>query len=337
MKKKSKYNVIVVGVGAVGIEMLRILKLRKFPIDKLRVLARSEREIEVDGDKYQVEAIGADKFDGYDIALFAGTEGEKGAAVTFAPEAKKSGCLVIDNGADFRMAKDVPLVVPEANGEDAKANNGIIANPNCTTIQMMVALAPIHREYGLEQIVVSSYQAASGAGRSAIAELSSQIKEIAEGKPVSAPEAMNHQLAGNVIPQIGGFSDLEYTSEEWKCVKETKKILHDDEIKVTATCVRVPVANCHSEAIWIKTKKNPSVADIRKLLGSSASIKLVDNPEKSEYPMALNVSGQDDVYVGRVRKDPSIDGAFWLWVVADNLRKGAALNAIQIAEYLINA
>lgn len=335
MKKKSKYNVAVVGVGAVGIEMLRVLYQRKFPIAELIVLARSARDIEVDARKYSVKAISPDAFNGVDIALFAGTEGEKGAAVTYAEEVVKRGGVVIDNGADFRMNPDVPLVVPEVNPDDVKKHKGIIANPNCTTIQMVVAIGPIHKKVGIKRLILASYQAASGAGRSAVEELRQQNKDIAAGVPVSRPSALAKQIAFNVFPAIGSVAEEGYTTEEWKTVKETQKILHDDKIKITSTCVRVPVATGHSEAVYIETQKAISVEDVRRLLADSKGIKVQDDAQKGVYPTPIEAEGTDDVFVGRIRRDPFVENGLWLWVVADNLRKGAALNAVQIAELLV--
>jgi aspartate-semialdehyde dehydrogenase len=338
MKKEvsnmKKYNVAVVGVGAVGIEMLRILKERDFPIKRLKVFARSERDIHVDKVKYHVNKIEPQGFKGIDIALFAGTEGEKGAAVTYSPSAIKQGAVVIDNGADFRMEKDVPLVVPEVNPKDAKKHKGLIANPNCSTIQMVVALWPIHKKLGLKRIIVTSYQSASGAGRSAVNELLQQTKDILDGKAVT-PKAMPQRIAFNVFPHIGGFKQEAYTSEEWKTIKETHKIFHDSSIKITSTCVRVPVTIGHSEAVYVETKKPITVSKLRELLSRSEGIKVIDEPENGRYPLAVDAEGKDAVYVGRIRKDPFVKNAFWLWVVSDNLRKGAALNAVQIAELLV--
>ena len=329
----KKYNVAVVGVGAVGIEMLRCLKGRNFPVGDLKVFARSAREIDIDGDKYSVEAISPEGFEGINIALFAGTEGEKGAAVTYAPEAIKRGAVVIDNGADFRLDPEVPLVVPEVNPEDVKQHNGLIANPNCATIQMVVALAPIHKKVGLSRVIVSSYQAASGAGRAAADELLLQSKDILAGKEAK-PKAMPKRIAFNVFPHIGSFGELGYTSEEWKTVRETHKILHDDTIKISATTVRVPVVTGHSESVYIRCKQKIKIDDIRKLLKESPGIKVMDDPSKSIYPTAIDGVAIDDVLVGRIRQDAFNDKALWLWVVSDNLRKGAALNTVQIAELL---
>ncbi|MFC1808012.1 aspartate-semialdehyde dehydrogenase [Candidatus Omnitrophota bacterium] len=330
----KKYNVAVVGVGAVGIEMLRILKERKFPIEKLKVFARSERNIYVGSTKYHVQRIDKYAFKGIDFALFAGTEGEKGAAVTYSPLAIKEGAVVIDNGADFRMEKDVPLVVPEVNPKDAKKHKGIIANPNCSTIQMVVALWPIHNKLGIKRVIVSSYQAASGAGRSAVNELMIQTKAVLDKQDISI-QAFPARIAFNVFPHIGGFQQEGYTSEEWKTIKETHKIFHNKSIKITSTCVRVPVATGHSEAVYIECKKGMSVEAMRKLLSKSPGIEVIDDTVGAKYPLAVDAAGKDAVYVGRIRKDPFVKNGFWLWIVSDNLRKGAALNAVQIAELLI--
>lgn len=360
---QKKYNVAVVGVGAVGIEMLRCLKQRNFPIGELRVFARTSRDIQVDQDNYSVKTISPDGFQGMDIALFAGTEGEKGAAVIYAPEAIKRGAVVIDNGADFRLKRDVPLVVPEVNAKDinpvrnwfrcgspdisngVKKDKGIIANPNCSTIQIVVALWPIYKKVGIKRVVVTTFQAASGAGRGAVEQLFSETEEIMQqintGSLILDPSknpasrVLPQQLAFNVFPHIGGFGEFDYTSEEWKLVKETHKIMHDDRIKISATCVRVPLRTGHSEAIYIETKKIISPKKVKELLSKSYGIKVIDEPKNSNYPMPLDCEGKDEVFVGRVRKDPFAKFGLWLWVVCDNLRKGAALNAIQIAELLI--
>lgn len=332
MNKKKSYNVAVVGVGAVGEEILRILIERRFPLGILKVLARSARPITVDGKTYNVEAISPESFEGVDIALFAGTEGEKGASVIFAPEAVKRGAVVIDNGADFRMDPAVPLVVPEVNPKDAKKyrKKGIIANPNCSTIQMVVALWPIHKAAKLKRIIASTYQAVSGAGRSAVEQLEIEIKD-----PNAPRSAFPHRISKNVIPHIGAFAEADYTSEEWKMVKETHKIMHSEKIKISATTVRVPVRTGHSEAVYIETKKDISLEALRHLLGSAAGVTVVDSPKENAYPLPIDAEGKDPVFIGRIRKDPFVKNAFWLWIVSDNLRKGAALNAVQIAELLI--
>ena len=340
MKKKSKYNVAVVGVGVVGIEMIRCLKRRNFPIDNLKVFARSSREIDVDGQKYQVEAISEDGFNGIDIALFAGTEGEKGAAVAFAKTAVKRGAVVIDNGADFRMDPKVPLVVPEVNAKDIKKHKGIIANPNCSTIQMVVALAPIYKKVGIKRVIVTTLQASSGAGKAAVEQLNQEVSLAYDtgfrSLQVNAQnKVMPQQLAYNVFPQIGGFAECDFTSEEWKMVKETHKIMGDKKIKVSATTVRVPVRTGHSESIYIETSKPISSAKVKSLLSKSAGIIVIDDPKKGLYPMPKDVEGKYEVFVGRIRRDPFVKNGLWLWVVADNLLKGAALNAVQIVEHLI--
>jgi aspartate-semialdehyde dehydrogenase len=355
MTKKPQYNVAVIGVGVVGIEMLRCLKQRNFPVGELRVLARSARNIEVDGENYAVEAITNDAFNGIDIALFAGTEGEKGAAVTYAGEAVERGAVVIDNGADFRMRKDVPLVVPEVNAADIKKHKGIIANPNCSTIQMVVALWPIHKRVGIKRVIVTTLQAASGAGRGAVEQLWRETGEIISRvqrsgvrsqRPelqtlssvichLSSERVMPQQLGFNVFPHIGGFSDDDYTSEEWKLVKESHKIMHDNKIKISATTVRVPVRTGHSEAVYIETKKSISPEKVKTLLSMAPGIILVDDIKNNRYPMPKDVEGKGETFVGRIRRDPFVKNGLWLWVVADNLLKGAALNAVQIAEYLI--
>ncbi|MDD5195456.1 MAG: aspartate-semialdehyde dehydrogenase [Candidatus Omnitrophica bacterium] len=371
MRKKLKYNVCVVGAGVVGIEMLHCLRKRNFPVDKLRVFARSNRKIEVDGQSYEVEAISADGFAGADIALFAGTEGEKGASRTYACEAVKRGAIVIDNGADFRMDKNVPLVVSEVNASDIRKNKGIIANPNCSTIQMVVALWPIYKKAGIKRIIVTTLQASSGAGRAAAEQLWKENEEIVSrrqpaasrrglarlsAKPrveggksedrsqtflssvhcsLSSEKAMPQQLGFNVFPQIGSFCDEDYTSEEWKLVNETHKIMHDNKIKISATTVRVPVRTGHSESIYIETAMPIKPEKVKSLLSKAPGVIVVDEPKNNLYPMPKDVEGKDEVFVGRLRRDPFTKNGLWLWVVADNLLKGAALNAVQIAEYLI--
>jgi len=339
--KKSGYNVAVVGVGAVGIEMLRVLKQRKFPVGELRVFARSSRDIEVDGGKYAVQAITPEGFNGVDIALFAGTEGEKGAAVAYAAEATKRGAVVIDNGADFRMDPRVPLVVPEVNACDVKKHKGIISNPNCSTIQMVVALNPIYKKVGVKRVIVTTLQASSGAGKGAVEQLKEEIGLIASGGfnnlHVSAKnKAMPQQLAYNVFPHIGGFVESDYTSEEWKLVKETHKIMHDDKIKISATTVRVPVRTGHSESVYIETVKPIDPERAKDILRKAPGVVVVDDPKNSLYPMPKDVEGRDETFVGRIRKDCFVKNGLWLWVVADNLRKGAATNAVQIAECVIS-
>jgi len=337
----KKYNVAVVGVGAVGEEMVKTLLQRKFPVNELKVLARSARPVNIAGQTFQVRETLPEEFKGIDIALFAGTEGDKGAAVTFGPEAVKRGAVVIDNGADFRMDPKVPLVVPEVNAGDVKKHQGIIANPNCSTIQMVVALWPIHQKSRIKRVIVSTYQAASGAGRKAMEELYNQTAKFIEKGEITPPSAFSHRIAFNLIPQIGSFQDLDYTTEEWKMVKETHKIMHDDKIKVTATTIRVPVLNAHSESIYVETEKTIPVEEAREIFRKAPGITFVDEPAKSAsdpklrtYPMPIDADQKDDVYIGRVREDPFVKNGLSFWCVADNLRKGAALNAVQIAELL---
>jgi aspartate-semialdehyde dehydrogenase len=338
----KKYNVAVIGVGVVGIEMLRVLRQRHFPVAELKVFARSSREIEVDGLKYEVKAISPDAFEGIDIALFAGTEGEKGAAVTYALEAIKRGAVVIDNGADFRMDPKVPLVVPEVNAKDVNKHKGIIANPNCSTIQMVVALWPIYKKAGIRRIIVTTLQASSGAGKGAVEQLKEEVSRVAAGGFENlnvdlVNKAMPQQLGFNVFPHIGGFAECDYTSEEWKLVKETRKIMHDAKIKISATTVRVPVRTGHSESIYIETERPIEPQKVRAILSKSPGVIVIDDPKNNLYPMPKDAEGRDEIFVGRIRKDCFVKNGLWLWVVADNLRKGAATNAVQIAESLISA
>ncbi|MGE4357677.1 MAG: aspartate-semialdehyde dehydrogenase [Candidatus Omnitrophota bacterium] len=355
-----KYNVVVVGVGAVGVEILRVLKQRNFPVYKLKVLARSSRDIFVDGDKDTVKEIKAEEFQDCEIALFAGTEGEKGAAVTYAPEAVKRGGVVIDNGADFRMNPDVPLVIPEVNPQDINWHKGIIANPNCSTIQLVVAIAPLSRIARIKRIVVTTFQAVSGAGRKSQEELFIQSKEIfskadnlSEWEKIqkgwfyekkNANLTFPYPIAFNLIPQIGKFESFGYTTEEWKMVRETHKIMHDDKIEINATCVRVPIFNVHSESVYVELENEVNIEEVRKVFREAEGICLVDDLDKNAptedsqrrtYPIPVIASGEDAVFVGRIRQDIFKKNAFSFWCVSDNLRKGAALNAVQIAELLI--
>ncbi|PIQ91023.1 MAG: aspartate-semialdehyde dehydrogenase [Candidatus Omnitrophica bacterium CG11_big_fil_rev_8_21_14_0_20_41_12] len=337
----KKYNVAVIGAGAVGIEMLRVLKQRNFPIHTLKVFARSARDIKVDGDVYSVESITADGFNGIDIALFAGTEGEKGAAVIYAAEAVKRGAVVIDNGADFRMNPKVPLVVPEVNAADVKRHKGIIANPNCSTIQMVAALNPIHKKVGIKKIIITTLQASSGAGKGAVEQLKEETGLICQGgfenihvKAVN--KSMPQQLAYNCFPHIGSFVEGDYTNEEWKLVHETHKIMHAPKIKISATTVRVPVRTGHSESVYIETAKPITAKQAKKILAAAPGVVLIDEPRNNLYPMPKDVEGKDETFIGRIRQDAFNKKGLWLWVVADNLRKGAATNAVQIAECLIS-
>lgn len=331
----KKYNVAIAGAtGAVGEIMLRILEERNFPVDKLVLLASKRsvgKEIYFKNKKYKVEELKHDSFKNVQIALFSA-----GASISkeFAPSAVLAGTTVIDNSSAFRMEKDVPLVVPEVNPKDAFKHKGIIANPNCTTIIMVVALKPLHDYSRIQRVVVSTYQAASGAGAKAMAELESQARAWAENKEIKV-QHFKHQLLYNIIPHIDVFLDNGYTKEEMKMVNETRKIMGDDNIKVTATCVRIPVFTAHSEAVTIETEKPISPEKARELFENAPGIKIVDDVSNNKYPMPLFAAGQDDCFVGRIRKDVSSDNGLSFFVSGDQLRKGAALNAIQIAELLL--
>lgn len=330
-------KVAIVGAsGAVGQEFLRILDQRNFPMDEL-VLFGSKRSA---GRKYTFkgkeltvkELQHNDDFKDIDIA-FVSAGG--GTSAEFAETITKYGCVMIDNSSQFRMDNDVPLVVPEINPEDALVRpRGIIANPNCTTIMMVVVLNPIDKISHIKKIHVSSYQSASGAGAVAMAELQQQYKEIVETGEAKTIEKFPHQLAYNVIPQIDKMTETDYTKEEMKMFNETRKIMHSD-VRTSATCVRVSSLRSHSESVWFETEKPVSVADIRKALEAAPGVTLVDDPQNYVYPMPLESAGKDDVYVGRVRKDLADDNGNTLWLTGDQIRKGAALNAVQIAEYLI--
>ena len=331
----KKYNVAVVGAtGAVGEEMRLVLEERKFPIEKLSLFASSRsagKEYKYKEEKVVVRELKDESFSGIDIALFSG--GDE-VSKHFAPLAVQQGTIVIDNGKYFRMDPQVPLVVPEVNPDDLKWHKGLIANPNCSTIQMVVALKPIYDEAGIERVVVATYQSVSGTGKEAIEELKNQAASIAKGKEFKI-KAYPYQIAYNVLPHIGSFKENGYTSEEMKMLKETRKILGDDNIRVAATTVRVPVYRAHSEVVHIETKKKISVQRTREILSAFPGIKVIDNPEKLEYPLPLFAEGKDEVFIGRIREDISTENGLVMWVVSDNLRKGAALNAVQIAELLI--
>lgn len=332
----KKYKVGIVGIGAVGTEMVKALRQREFPCEEVRIMARSERDEEVAGETFHVVETKPESFDGLDFAFFAGTEGSKGASQLFGWEAVKRGVTVIDNGDDFRMDDRVPLVVPEVNGDVLKNHQGFIANPNCSTIIAMMALGPLHKVARIRRFVASTYQAVSGTGRSAIVELEKQIQDYVAGNELTI-DAYPHQILLNVLPQIGGLKDTMpgYTSEEAKMLFETRKILGDDEIKVSTTCVRVPVFYGHSEAINIEFDRPVSPEEATEVLNAAEGIQVVDDPSEALYPLPLDVAGKDDCLVGRIRPDDSAENGLALFVAGDNIRKGAALNAIQIAEYLI--
>ena len=331
----KKYNVVVVGIGAVGTEMVRVLRLRNFPVNKLTIFARSERTETIDGQPYEVKVASPDAFAGYDFAFFAGTEGAKGASQTLGWEAAKRNCVVIDNGDDFRMDARVPLVIPEINPEAIRSHQGFIANPNCSTIIALMALAPLHRAARIRRLVASTYQAVSGTGSAAIKELESQVRSWVAGKAMKH-EVYPHQIAFNLLPQIGSVKDDSgETTEEVKMRRETHKILGDSSIRVSTTCVRVPVFNGHSESLNVEFEKPLSVEQARDAISKAEGVKLVDDLKKGIYPMPVDCSGQFEVLVGRIRKDVSVDNGLVLFAAGDNIWKGAALNAIQIAEKMI--
>ncbi len=334
--------VAVVGAGAVGVEMVRILRERRFPVRELRILARSDRTMAIDGMTYRVRATTPDAFDGVEIALFAGTEGEKGAAVTFGAEAVRRGAVVIDNGSDFRMDPTVPLVVPEVNGADVEWHRGIIANPNCSTIQMVHALKPIHDLAPIRRVIVSTYQAVSGAGAPAVEELAAQVRAAATGSKMPPFVHIPGQLAMNVLAGCWRFRENGFQDEEWKMVVETHKIMHDDTIRISPTAVRVPVSVGHCESIYLETAHPLELDAVRAALSGAPGLRLVDDPVPTERdpfarscPTPMDAAGGSETLVGRLRKDPNVPEGLMMWVVADNLRKGAALNAVQIAEELV--
>jgi aspartate-semialdehyde dehydrogenase len=335
--KKEKYNVAVVGAtGAVGEQMREVLEERDFPVGELRLLA-SERSagqfLPFQGHQLRVGVLKEDSFEDVDIGLFSAGGS---VSVKFAPLAVAAGAVVVDNTSVFRMEPDIPLVVPEVNSQDIPKYKvrGIVANPNCSTIQMVVALKPIHDAVRIKRVVVSTYQSVSGAGRKAMEELSQQVAALFNGKEIEK-EKFPHQIAFNCIPHIDAFMDDGYTKEEWKMIHETRKILGEPNLPVTATTVRVPVFCSHSESVNVETVVKLSAAEAKRILREAPGIILADEPGENIYPMAIEAVGKDATYVGRIREDNSVPNGLNLWVVADNLRKGAALNAVQIAEILI--
>jgi aspartate-semialdehyde dehydrogenase len=324
--------VAVVGAtGMVGQEMFRVLAQRKFPVSKLKPLA-SERsagtEVAWNGGTVPVEVLDERSFAGVDVALFSAGAG---ASLALAPAAVRAGALVIDNSSAWRMADGVPLVVPEVNGDDIRTAEGIVANPNCCAIPLTVVLEPLRRAAGLERVVVSTYQSASGAGKALVDELQEQTRAIAAGREPEARE-YPHPLAMNVVPGGWTMEDGGYNEEEVKIVAETRKILHAPDLPVVATCVRVPVPVGHGESVFVETSRELGVEEAREVLGAAPGIVVQDDPAGQDYPTPMAVAGTDDVYVGRIRRDPSTRHGLVLWIVSDNLRKGAALNAVQIAE-----
>ena len=326
----KKVNIAVVGAsGMVGKTIIQVLQERDLPIDKLYLFSSyrsAGKTITYNDKEYTIEELTADSFDrDIDIAMFSA-----GSSISreFAPIAASKGIVVIDNSSAFRMDDDTPLVVPEVNPEDINKHNGIIANPNCSTIQAVVALKPLHDRYGIKRIIFSTYQAVSGSGVGG-------IKDLENGLLDKSNTLYPHQIANNCLPHIDSFEDNGYTKEEMKMVNETKKILHDDSIKVTATTVRVPVFYSHSESVNIEFKKDFKLEELKNLLSQSPGIIIEDDPSNNVYPLAINAKGKDQVFIGRIRRDFSVDHGINLWIVADNIRKGAATNAVQIAECVV--
>jgi aspartate-semialdehyde dehydrogenase len=335
INNKENYDIAVVGAtGAVGRRMLATLDERNFPVGRLSLLASTRsvgHELTFRGQRIKVRELRENSFEGIDIALFSA-----GGSISkkYAPIAVKSGCVAIDNSSAWRMEKDVPLIVPEVNPSALGEKFGIIANPNCSTIQMVVALKPIHDRYRIRRVIVSTYQSVSGSGQKGIEELKQQSRNILDGKSVQN-NFYPHQIAFNCLPHIDVFMENGYTKEEMKMVNETHKILGDNTIEVAPTAVRVPVFNSHSETVSVETELPMNVNEIKDLLSSSPGISLMDNPEKNEYPLAVDACGKGDVFVGRVRGDLTRDNVINFWVVSDNLLKGAAYNAVQIAELVL--
>ncbi len=333
---KKKMKVAIVGAsGAVGQEFLKVLDERQFPIDELVLYGSTRsagRKYTFRGKEYEVQLLKhGDDFKDVDIAF---TSAGAGTSKEYADDITRFGAVMIDNSSAFRMDEDVPLVVPECNAADAlNRPRGIIANPNCTTIMMVVVLKPIEQLSHINRIHVASYQSASGAGAAAMAELEQQYKELAEGKPATVNK-FAYQLAYNVIPQIDVFTDNGYTKEEMKMFNETKKIMHSD-VRCSAMCVRISSLRSHSEAVWVETDKPLTVAEVQEAIKNADGVTLLDDPSTQTYPMPLFTAGKDDIYVGRVRKDIANDNGMTFWLSGDQIKKGAALNAVQIAEYLI--
>ncbi|MDL0434221.1 MULTISPECIES: aspartate-semialdehyde dehydrogenase [unclassified Niallia] len=343
MEQKKGFNVAVVGAtGAVGQQMIKTLETRDFPISKITLLSSKRSagtKVTYKGKEITVEEATPESFQGIDIALFSAGGG---VSKDLAPHAVEHGAIVVDNTSAFRMDENVPLVVPEVNEEDLHKHNGIIANPNCSTIQMVVALQPLKEKYGLKKVLVSTYQAVSGSGAAAVDELNSQTKAIINEEsfepkilPVKS-DKKHYQIAFNAIPQIDVFTDNGFTYEEMKMINETKKIMHDEDLKVAATCVRIPVATGHSESVYFELDATDVTAsDIQSLLKDAPGVILQDDIQNQVYPMPADCVGSNDVFVGRIRKDLDTENGFHMWVVSDNLLKGAAWNSVQIAESLV--
>ena len=335
LQKKPAYRVAVVGAtGAVGTEMIEILEERKFPVEVLLPLASSRSvggTVAFKDEDIPVKELTKDSFAGIDIALFSA-----GADISreYAPIAAQAGAVVIDNSAAWRMDPKVPLVIPEVNREDLAAHHGIVANPNCSTIQMVVALKPLHDRVRIKRIVVTTFQSVSGTGKDAMEELMEECKDLLSFKEPT-PKVYPYQIAFNCVPHIDEFLPSGYTKEEMKLMHETRKIMGDHTIQVTATTVRVPVYVSHSEAVNIETERKLTAQEARAILSTAPGVIVFDDPERKLYPMPLDAAGKDEVYVGRIREDESIPNGLNVWIVADNLRKGAALNAVQIAECLV--
>ncbi|WP_243361121.1 aspartate-semialdehyde dehydrogenase [Fundidesulfovibrio terrae] len=331
----SKLVVAVAGAtGAVGREMLKTLEDRNFPADEVIALASSRSAgttVPFKGGELTVREMTEDSFKGVNLALFSagGSTSKK-----FAPYAVKSGCVVVDNSSAWRMDPKCPLVVPEVNPDDVDWHNGIIANPNCSTIQMVVALKPLHDAFTIKRVVVSTYQAVSGTGQKAITELETQVRQMFNGIDPEV-KVYPHQIAFNCLPQIDVFSEGDYTFEEIKMIKETAKIMGDESIKVTATTVRVPVFYGHSESVNLEFEKPVTAKAARAILAQAPGVQVYDNPAEKMYPMPIMAAGEDEVFVGRIRQDDTVESGLNMWIVADNIRKGAALNAVQIAELLM--
>jgi aspartate-semialdehyde dehydrogenase len=350
MAFSKKYNVAVVGAtGAVGTEMLRVLHERRFPVKGLRVLASARsagQRLAFNGSTYRVEQLTKHSFKGIDVALFSAGASR---SLEFGPEAVKAGAVVVDNSSAFRMRADVPLIVPEVNPHALRGHQGLIANPNCSTIVMLVPLKPLHDAARITRIVVSTYQSVSGAGAKAMAQLYTETKQalrqftVGKGKFAvrpklaagRAPTPLPAQIAFNLIPQVDVFLPNGSTKEEMKMVQETRKILEEPALPVSATCVRVPVFVAHAEAVWIETARPLSVKEARRLLSKAPGVRVVDGAAPGRYPMPIDAAFRDEVLVGRIRKDESVRNGLALWMCGDNLRKGAATNAVQIAELLV--